>query len=237
MLKIGYIALTAIMTLIVFYIGNYAINKSYEKPEEKKKRKLLMVIGLLSFLAYETILGNSGLLEDLSAPPKFALTLILPCFVFTGIFLYKQKDKAWITQIPSHWLIHIQVFRVLVETLFVYSVAQEILPKEVTIEGYNFDMAFAFTAPLIGYLLLKYKTKQLAIYWNYLGLLVLASVIFVFMTSLFKPELYGSSTALLLPVATHIPYLYVAGYLMPLAVFLHVLSLINLKKSKVINKA
>lgn len=232
MLEIGYIALTTLMTLLVFYIGSYTINKTYADNKDRKKYKTWMVIGLLSFLIYETIMGKSGILEDLSFPPKFVLFLILPCFVFTGIFLYKKKDKEWIVNIPSHWLLYFQSFRIIVETLFVYSVAVNILPKEVTIEGYNFDMVLAISAIIMGWVFVKYKASKLAIIWNYLGLAVLGSVIFVFMTSIFKPELYGSTIPLLTSKATEVPYLFVAGYLMPLAVFMHVLSILNLKKQK-----
>lgn len=231
MLEIGYIALTLLMTLILINIISYTINKSYEDAKDRSKYKKRMVIGLLFFLVYEIALGSSGFLENLSFPPRFALCLIVPCFIFTGLFLNKNKNKAWVKNIPSQRLLYFQSFRILVETLFVYSVAANILPKEVTIEGYNMDMVLGISAPIIGWVFVKYKTRKLAILWNYLGLAILASVIFVFMTSLFKPELYGSSIPLLTSKATEIPYLFVAGYLMPMAVFVHVLSILNLKKT------
>lgn len=231
MLELGYISLTILMTLIVFYIGNYTINKSYSDSSKRKKYKIQMIVGVLAFLLYESILGMSGFLEDMSFPPRFALMLIIPCFIFTGLFFRIKKDQEWIVNIPSHWLIYLQSFRIIVETLFVYSVAANILPSEVTIEGYNYDMVVGFSAILMGLVFIKFQTKKLAILWNYLGILVLVSVIIVFMTSLFKPELYGSNIPLLTSKATEIPYLYVAGYLMPLAVFGHVLSILNLKKT------
>lgn len=219
------------MTAIVFYIGNYTIDQSYEDLNQRKKHKVLMLLAVLLFLGYETLLANSGFLEDMSFPPRFAFMLILPCFVFTGVFLSKKKNKAWVANIPSHWLLYLQSFRVFVEVLFVYSLAENILPIEVTIEGYNFDMVFGLSAILMGWVFTKYNTKKLAILWNYLGLAVLASVIFVFMTSLYQPEIYGSTVPLLTSKATEIPYLYVAGYLMPLAVFGHVLSILNLRRN------
>ena len=52
------------------------------------------------------------------------------------------------------------------------------------------------------------------------------------MTSIYKPELYGSTTALLPMAGFEYPYVLVAGFLMPLAVFIHVLSIVQLKKIK-----
>jgi hypothetical protein len=70
------------------------------------------------------------------------LLLVLPAFLFTGIFLTKNRKKDWIMIIPEEWLTSIQSFRVLVEILFVYSVSAKVLHPLETIEGYNFDMVF-----------------------------------------------------------------------------------------------
>jgi len=106
-----------------------------------------------------------------------------------------------------------------VELIFVFSVAKGILHKEVSIEGYNYDMVFAFTTPIIGLLIFKLKllAEKWLVYWNYLGLIVLASVIFVFLTTTYLPELYGSSVPLLPLEALKYPYVLIAGFLMPLA--------------------
>lgn len=183
---------------------------------------------------YIYIMAESGLLASYSFPPRFALAFIAPSFIFTGIFIYKNRASEWLQNIPQQWLIYTQAFRIAVEVIFVYSVAEGILHKEASIEGYNFDMILGCSAPLIG--LLVYKTKTLnkthLIIWNYLGLAVLASVIFVFMSSIYKPEIYGSTTPLLPMEAFKYPYVLVAGFLMPLAVFIHVLSIVQLKKIK-----
>lgn len=234
MLELGYILLTILMTGLVFFGGIYTINLSYLNKPKRRRYKLKLIVGLCLFLVYETLLGLSGFLEVLfPPPPRFVLFLILPCFLFTGIFLYINRKRDWVKNIPSHWLIYVQVFRVVVETLFVYSVVDGILPKEVTIEGYNFDMILGFSALIIGWLFVKGNFYRLAIVWNYCGIAVLGSVIFVFMTSLIKPEMYGSSTPLLTSTATEVPYLFVAGYLMPLAIFIHVLSILNLKLNSI----
>ena len=101
------------------------------------------------------------------------------------------------------------------------------------IEGYNFDMIFAFTAPLVAYgvYVKKWFSKKVVLIWNYIGLGILASVIFVFMTVIYKPEIYGSDIPLLPLEAFTYPYVLIAGFLMPVAVFLHVLSIVQLNKT------
>ncbi len=131
------------------------------------------------------------------------------------------------------WLILIQGFRIFVEILFVMSVSEGLLHAEVTIEGYNYDMIFGITAVVVG---LTYLAKRLSdkfvLLWNYLGLIVLASVIFVFMSSIYLPELYGYETTPAPLEFTKYPYILVAGYLMPLAVFIHVLSIVKYYQEK-----
>ena len=117
---------------------------------------------------------------------------------------------------------------------FVFTVAQGILHPNVTIEGYNYDMILGITAPIVAFLAFGKKriSEKMVIAWNYLGLIVLASVIFVFMTTTFFPEFYGSTPNLMPMEFTNYPYTLVAGFLMPVAVFVHILSIVQLTKGK-----
>ena len=85
-------------------------------------------------------------------PPRFFLFMVLPAFIFTGVFLYKNRKNDWIKNIPKSWLIYFQTFRIGVELLFVYSLTEGLLNKEVTWEGYNYDLLMGITAPILGFL-------------------------------------------------------------------------------------
>jgi hypothetical protein len=230
-LKIAYIALTLLTIIILIIIGVKTINKTFTNKAIANKKKGILIGGLVLWQIYTYVIASSGILDNFDFPPRFAILLIIPLFVFTGIFIYKNRNNAWISNIPEHWLIFYQSFRILVESIFVLSLAQGILNKEVTIEGYNYDMVFAYTAPIIGYLIYKkLVSKKVFIIWNYVGLAVLASVIFVFIASIFNPQFFGSETMLLPRTALKYPYVLVAGFLMPSAVFIHVLSIVQLSK-------
>jgi len=231
LLQLCYIGLTIFTIIFLFSIGFVAINKT---SINKKKDKIVLISCLLLWQVFIYTIASSGLLKSYDFPPRFAVIFIIPSFIFIGIFLYKNKSKKWIQTIPEQWIICFQTFRILVETLFVLSVAEGILHPLVTIEGYNIDMIFAFTAPIIAFLVYNKKIvdKKLVIYWNYLGLAVIASIIFLFMTSIYKPELWGSSVPMLPMDMLTYPYILIAGFLMPVAVFLHVLSITQLKRKK-----
>jgi len=228
-LKLGYLILTLVTIIFLLFIGFRAINATSSKP---KRDKIILIFGLAIWQSFILALSSTHILKSYEFPPRFAIAFILPSFIFTGVFLYRSRNRKWIRAIPESWIIYFQSFRVLVETLFVFSVAQGILNYHVTIEGYNFDMVFGFTAPIIAYAVYtkKWLSKKAALLWNYVGLGVLASVIFLFITVIYKPEIYGSDVPLLPLDAFAYPYVLIAGFLMPVAVFLHVLSILQLRK-------
>jgi len=230
-LKISYIGLTAATVLFLMIIGFKAIEDS---SSNIKKDKITLVIGLLLWQLLIFTIASSGILKTYDFPPRFALAFILPSFIFTGIFLYRNRNEKWINSIPESWIIYFQSYRILVETLFVFTVARGILNPQVTIEGYNVDMIFAFSAPIIAYQVYErgLLPRRFIRTWNYIGLTVIASIIFLFMTSLYKPEIYGSESPLIPLEAFSYPYVLIAGFLMPTAVFLHILSIIQLHKKR-----
>lgn len=233
-LQLWYHLLNLVVILIVLLVGFKAINSAFSKTSKAKSKKLILVICLLLWQLYIFTLGQTDILSSYELPPRFAIFLIGPAFLFTGIFIYKNRNNRWLHHIPMRWLVYLQSFRILVETLFVFSVAEGILHTNVTIEGYNLDIILGFTAPIVAYLAFNKNiiSKKMVIAWNYLGLAVLASVIFVFLSSVFLPEIYGSNNSLMSLKFTNYPYTLIAGFLMPVAVFMHVLSIVQLRKSK-----
>lgn len=233
MLATLYLVLSLLVTVLFFALIFRAISSSTKDKLTGNRYKLITLLFFALWQVYTYLIASSGYLESLEFPPRFALFLILPLFIFTFSFLISQRKKPWIKAIPMEWLIHIQSFRILVEILFVMSVSEGVLHSEVTIEGYNFDMVFGATAAIIGFAYMKKRISEKAVLiWNYLGILVLASVIFVFTSSIYLPELYGYKTTPATVEFTKYPYILVAGFLMPIAVFIHVLSIVKYYQEK-----
>ncbi|WP_421762573.1 hypothetical protein [Ekhidna sp.] len=230
-LQLGYLTLTLAVCILLIYFGFTTINKSYDEPTRKRK-KTILVLSIILWQVYLGIVGSTEFILSYSFPPRFAITMIIPAFIFTGVFVYRNRNKAWLLNLPTKQVFFFQSFRILVESLFVASVGAGILHKEASIEGYNFDMVYALTVPFVGLIAFSRQSSNLKLirFWNYLGLVVLASVIFVFMTSIYAPELYGADKPLLPLEAITYPYGLVAGCLMPVAVFMHVLSIAQLNR-------
>lgn len=234
-LQSAFIALSLLTNLFLILIGYRAIHATSTNPKKDKTR---LLVGIILWQLVLLAVASTGILKSHNFPPRFAIAFIVPSFIFIGIFLSRNRNKKWITSIPEHWIIYFQSFRIIVEILFVFAVAKGIFNYHVTIEGYNFDMVFAFTAPIVAYLVYTKKvlSRKIVLVWNYVGLSVLASVIFLFLTSLYAPQIYGSAAPLMPLEAFSYPYVLIAGFLMPVAVFLHILSIIQLMKKPVANK-
>lgn len=232
LLEISYVALMILMNVIIYFIGQYAIDRTSESPSEAKKLKIRLAAYLVGWQVYLLGMASTGILQNFDPPPRFVIFLVLPAFIFIGVFLSRNKNKRWIAAIPKSWAVYYQTFRILIESLFVFSVAAGTLHYHVTIEGYNFDMIFAFTAPIVGFLVFGRKLipESVVKVWNYLGLAVIASIIFLFLTTTMLPEMYGSAEPLLPIEFGMYPYVVVPGFLMPSAVFMHIFSLIQLSK-------
>ena len=189
-------------------------------------------LGLLIWQIFIFLVSKSGFTVNIEFPPRFGILFIIPSFIFTAVFLFRNRNKEWITKISNRQITLFQSFRIAVELLFVWSCAEGILHENVTIEGYNFDMLFGFSALLVYVLvyLLKIGGQKLLLFWNYLGILVLLSVIFVFNSTLYFPHVYGLEQTPMTTSFLEYPYILVAGFMMPLAVFFHCLSILHIKK-------
>ena len=233
LLKLAYIGLTIGIVIILFLIGKYAINHSVADKKNNSNKTRLLILGLIFWQVYILSIALTGFMTDFSFPPRFVILMIFPAFIFTGVFLYKNRKKQWLQVIPDAWLTLYQSFRILIESIFVATVAAGLLHKNVTIEGYNYDMIFAFTAPIMTlYIYLsKSFSRTILLAWNFLGLAVIAVIIFLFITTIYFPEIYGDDVASFPQEFGLYPYALVPGFLMPSAVFIHVLSIFKLLNS------
>ena len=92
-MEIGYIALSVFMNGVLFFIGMSAINNTFENNLSRRNKKLLLLFALILWQVYILFIGKSGVLQNYSLPPRVLLLSILPAFLFTGIFLYKNKNN------------------------------------------------------------------------------------------------------------------------------------------------
>ncbi|MEX0291121.1 MAG: hypothetical protein AB3N14_18605 [Flavobacteriaceae bacterium] len=234
MLEIGYVLLSLIMTKIILFGYNYGLKKTGKQLKIRRKRVLVLGLGLCIWFVYILLIASSGFLQDFSLPPRFPIFLIFPAFIFTGVVLYKYRNSEVLTAIPKSWAVYYQTFRIVIESLFVGSVAAGLLHPEVTFEGYNYDIIFGFSAPVVGFMVFNRNiwSSKVALYWNYFGLAVISFIIFLFITTIFIPSFWGETESLAPLEIMTFPFVLVPAFLMPSAVFMHIMSIIQLTRPK-----
>jgi len=234
MLEINYVLLSLTMIIIII-VGHYMAGKNYfddkKKLNSNTTKVALFLVGLIGYLA---ILSFTKVLTDFGLPPRFPIFLVIPLLLFCIYFYIKNRNNEFIQSIPLHWTAFYQSFRILVEFLILYTFMKGIMPVEATFEGYNFDIIMGISAIPIGLLIYKtgHKYKTLLRIWNIVGILMVLFVAVIIATNTYQPQIWGLTEPSVKTEFMQMPYLLLAGFLAPSAIFIHIISLIQLNKTK-----
>ena len=218
--QVGFVLITIVF--IGWFVKEIFTGISLSDLKSKKKIRNNILMGLLAWFAIVSSLSLSGVLKDFSSmPPRMMIVLFIP---LVTIILITRSDALGkiISKIPAQNLIRLQVFRVVVEILLWMLFIQNLLPKQMTFEGRNFDVVAGATAPFIAYLFSKNKT--LMIIWNFIGLGLLLNIVTIAVLSMPLPFRFfmnePSNT-----IVSYFPIVLLPAFLVPLAYTLHFFSL------------
>lgn len=229
MIYAGFIALTIFLAVVIYIGASVVAGKAYGDTTRAKQFKVRTALLFTVWLVYAGVISATGIFTVSSLPPRVPLLLVLPVFVFFAYFFTNAKFKPIIANTPPSWLVYFQSFRIIVELLLLGLYLNSMLPKAATFEGYNYDILIGITAPLVGYFAFKGAMKKpLLRIWNVAGIVTLFVVVFIIMTYAYFPQLWdtGSITG---NGAFQFPYMYLASFLMPIALFMHIFSLVKMK--------
>lgn len=227
MIATGFIVLTVVIAVIIV-LGVQAVARRAYADKAKQNTvtiRAAAIIGL--WLGVITVLSLAGFYNSLALPPRVPLFLVFPAFAFTALFFLNKRNRALIAAVPAQWPVYFQSFRIVVELLLLGLAMKGLIPREASFEGYNFDVAIGLTAPLVGWLAYSKKAigKGILRLWNIAGFCTLAIVVFIFISHAYFPQLWHKQESIISQGFGLFPYTYLAGFLMPAAVFMHVLSL------------
>jgi len=191
---------------------------------------------LVTWIGVLTILSSNGFFSDFSKlPPGPALAMLIPLPII-AIVTFSKTGTQLLQTVPSHWLVFMQSFRIIVELLLFFAYMAGKLPVQMTFEGRNFDVITGVLALPIGYLLAKKKTyaPKLAIAFNIIGVLLLLNILVIAVLSMPTTIRYfmnePSNT-----LVGQFPFILLPGVLVPIAYTMHIFSLrqLFLKQNKI----
>jgi hypothetical protein len=229
MLKAGFILLTIALAITLFACASLVAGKAFTRVSEEKRFKVKIALVLFAWLLYVSLLSLRGVFTAVTFPPRIPLLLVLPAFVSFIFFFTNTKLKKIIDATPASLPVYVQSFRVVVELLIFASSMQGLLPKAATFEGYNYDIVIGVTAPLVAFFIAGKGNgnRFFMLVWNVAGLATLSVVVFILLSHAYFPAAWGTQGSILDKGLGVFPFTFLAGFLMPVAVFLHVFSIVK----------
>lgn len=215
MIEIGFFALTFLSVLLVLFLLQY--------HPDFKSISIKYVLAILIWTIYVAVISNSGLLNNFNLPPRLPLLIVLPAILITFILTGSRGIRIVMQRAPLHLPIFLQSFRILVELLIYFTFLEEIIPQLATFGGINFDILVGISAIFIGFMALKNNINLTGlILWNILSICILMITVYAFVYSYYFTDfvLIGEGRKLM-----EFPFILLPGYLLPLAIFLHIFSI------------
>jgi hypothetical protein len=189
-----------------------------------RRAALTVALALCAWLAIVAALAIGGVLSPTARPPRWPL---LPLIAFTTLVWVMRSSfgKRVLSGLPPAWPIVAQTYRVGVELALFALHAGGHAPEQITFEGRNFDILVGLSAPVVGWLAATGRIgAKGALAWNVFGLAVLANTVVTVASSTPGP-LHLDWPGAPFTAITMWPIVWLPAFLMPLAVFLHVVSI------------
>jgi hypothetical protein len=188
--------------------------------------RTVAVAVMLGWLTYAAIIAIVAPRLGVPAGQPRVIFYLVPVALFVLLALVRGEPARRIAvAIPTAVLIGAQSFRTIVE-LFIHGFAQDgLIARTLTFEGANFDILVGLSAPIAAWLYVSGRlSSRGAIAWNAFGLALLANIVARALLSAPGP-LQVLDADVPNRAFGMFPYALVPGFLAPLALILHVLSI------------
>lgn len=225
--QIGFIALSLLCLALIYQGLHQALSQSDFPLSKQKRIKLQFLLLVGSWIVGISMLAQAGFFADFSQfPPRMMLALVLPMVTMIGLTLFSKNLAVLLRHVPPAHLLYIQSFRVGVEILIWLLFIQDLLPIQMTFEGYNFDVLSGLTAPLFAYYCFTQRkwSKRIAILWNLGGLVLLFTIVTIALLSFPTPMRYFMNEPAN-TIVTQFPFVWLPAVLVTIAYSMHFLSL------------
>jgi hypothetical protein len=190
-------------------------------------------MALVAWLALTGLLADHGFFDDFqSMPPRLLPLLGLPLLTLLAL-TFSRRVGPLLAAVPPAWPVAAQTFRIPVEiVLWQLAVAGDI-PELLSFHGRNADILVGLTAPVVAYACFARRAwpAQVAVWWNWAGIVILLNVVVHAQLSAPTPWRIFETD----PPTTFIadwPYVWLPGFLVPLAWLLHGVSLRQLRSRR-----
>lgn len=203
-----------------------ALRRAALTDAERRRTLVGAAAVLLAWFAVTAGLAWLGAYRPLGdGTPTIQLGLLVPILAGVVLMWRSPRFARVVEAVPQHWLVGIQVFRVLGFVFVVLWTANH-LPGFFALPAGLGDLAVGLLAPLVAWRYLRAPATGVyaVVAWNVLGLADLAVALATgFMTARTAYHLFGFAAPNLL--IDEFPLVLIPVYLVPIAILLHIASL------------
>ena len=228
----GFIVLTAVYFGLFFREIAKGARRSSLPPAGRMRLMAVMIVTLVAWTAFVSAWSLSGKMSDFSLFPFNIIPVILIPVILLVALLNSRAFGEVLKHIPTAHIIRLQSFRIVVEILLWVLFISNLLPVQMTFEGMNLDILAGLTAPLVAFLAGRGKLSAKGmVIWNIVGLGLLLNIVAIAILSTPSPwRVFMNDPANY--IVTHFPVSLLPGLLVPLAYYLHFISLKQLAGKK-----
>lgn len=221
----GYINLVFILTVLVTYVLVILSMAMSGHPKVRGYSNLGAILILLWLIFQSTLSLNKWFMDRTAMPPHMLFPLIVSTFIILLIFL-TSRGKKWSGHLSLPVLVWIHAVRIPVELCLYWLAAEKQLPNSMTFEGYNFDIFFGITAPIVAILYFNFKKLPRGWFmaWNVLGLISVMAVVIRGIGALPSPvQLWDFEQPNY--AVMHFPFIWLPAFVVPVVIFSHILAI------------
>jgi len=218
--------IAGILLFSIFYAMNYALDKLEIQKQEKRRALIITAVLLFGWLILTSVIAFRGTLLDFTSTPPKILIVVVPAALAVIYISTSARVNEMIKVIPSGWLVYIQSFRVLMEIFLWLLFLENIIPRQMTFEGLNYDVLVGLSAPFIAYYALTEKKwpRIVAVLWNIAGLLLVTNIFIIALLSTPSPlrQFFNEPSN---TIIAYFPFVWIPAFIVPFAYLMHVLSI------------
>lgn len=190
-------------------------------------------VALVGWLALTGVLAERGFFDDFWSMPPHMLLGVGPPLLTLFALAFSRRITPLLDALPPAWPVAAQTFRVAVEIVLWRLAVAGAIPELLTFHGRNVDILVGLTAPVIVYFCFVRRAwpARVAWWWNWAGIVILLNV--VVHAQLSAPTRWRIfETDPPTTVIADWPYIWLPAFLVPVAWFLHAVSLRQLRSRR-----
>lgn len=224
---------TAIFVLTTITTIGFLFSAARSTRREKPAQKFLIFLTPF-WLLLTGFLALSGFYKDTtSLPPRVFAAGAGPAILIALVYLVFFRE-GFIDRISLKILTILHIVRIPVELVLMWLFQAGLVPRQMTFEGFNFDILSGITAPIVYWIAFRGRNvnRSLLLGWNIFALILLVNIVTIAFLS-FSSPLQQMAFEQPNVAVTYFPFIWLPAIIVPIVFFAHWASIWKLATNRI----